>query len=78
MSIILTEKRVKDSMPMRDSYVKTLTEVALQNPDIVALDADLASCMGGGGREWRSRASRQLRDPGGQHDGRRGRPFRRR
>jgi transketolase len=46
VNIRLAENRVKDPVPMRDAYVKALTEIAADNPNIVALDADLASCIG--------------------------------
>ncbi|HZK53315.1 MAG TPA: transketolase family protein [Desulfosporosinus sp.] len=46
MSILLSEKRMPEKELMRDEYTKTLIDIAQDNENIVALDADLVKAIG--------------------------------
>jgi len=46
MTILLTKNSVKEDIEMRNVYCQTLIELARENEQIVALDADLMSSMG--------------------------------
>jgi transketolase len=46
MKILLSKENAEDSKEMRAAYCEGLIELAENNPDIVALDADLMAAMG--------------------------------
>ena len=46
MTILLTKNSIKEDIEMRSVYCQTLIELARENDQIIALDADLMSSMG--------------------------------